>query len=127
MAQRLDNKEATPSDYALVVRNIPKNITKEQITEEIEKRFSVGNVKVAYVNMCYNIEDIVSLNSRITELVKLKGYYKLHLKKEMKARGIKKRQLLQQPDQIEPPIYRSMLVIKQQLNLREIEKEIREN
>ena len=31
MAQRLDNKELSPSDYALVVRNIPKNVTKERL------------------------------------------------------------------------------------------------
>jgi hypothetical protein len=102
----------TPSDFALVVRNIPLNITKERLIQLVEDRFSRSKVKVAYVNLCYNIEDIFKANSKITELAKMKGFYKLHLKKEMKARGIKKRQMLQQPDLVEPPMYRYMLVMK---------------
>jgi hypothetical protein len=102
----------TPSDFALVVRNIPLDITKERLIQLVEDRFSRSKVKVAYVNMCYNIEDIFKANSKITELAKMKGFYKLHLKKEMKARGIKKRQMLQQPELVEPPMYRYMLVMK---------------
>ena len=102
----------TPSDFALVVRNIPLDITKERLIQLVEDRFSRSKVKVAYVNLCYNIEDIFKANSKITELAKMKGFYKLHLKKEMKARGIKKRQMLQQPDLVEPPMYRYMLVMK---------------
>jgi hypothetical protein len=40
---------------------------------------------------------MVKMNGRITELVKQKGAYKLHLKKEMKARGIIKKQVVQNP------------------------------
>jgi hypothetical protein len=40
MAARLDNKELSPSDYALIVRNIPKNVTKEKLIKLIEERFS---------------------------------------------------------------------------------------
>jgi hypothetical protein len=71
--------------------------TKEKLTKLVEKRFSRQQVKVVYVNMCYNIEDIVKFNSKITDLVKKKGAYKLHLKKEMKTRGLSKKQLLQNP------------------------------
>jgi hypothetical protein len=117
----------TPSDFALVVRNIPLDITKERLVQLVEDRFSRSKVKVAYVNMCYNIEDIFKANSKITELAKMKGFYKLHLKKEMKARGIKKRQMLQQPEMVDPPMYRYMLVMRKQLNLSEIEREIKEN
>ena len=31
MGQRLDNKQLSPSDFALVVRNIPFNTTKEKL------------------------------------------------------------------------------------------------
>jgi hypothetical protein len=58
----------TPSDFALVVRNIPLDITKERLIQLVEDRFSRSKVKVAYVNMCYNIEDIFKANSKITEL-----------------------------------------------------------
>ena len=56
-----------------------------------------------YVNLCYDIQDMVKLNAKITELVKHKGLYKLHIKKEMAARGLKRRELLKNPDMIEPP------------------------
>lgn len=69
-------------------------------------------MKVAYVNMCYDIQDIVKFNGKITELVKQKGTYKLHLKKEMKSRGLKKRQLLQNPTTIPPPEERYYVVLK---------------
>ena len=80
-----------------MVRNISLDTTKEKLTKLVEKRFSRQQVKVVYVNMCYNIEDIVKFNSKITDLVKKKGAYKLHLKKEMKTRGLSKKQLLQNP------------------------------
>ena len=60
----------------------------------LESYFSEYKVKIAQLNMCYNIEDVVSLNAELDSLVKLKGEYKLHLKREMKERGIKKRQIL---------------------------------
>jgi hypothetical protein len=85
MALDLDHKEVTPSDFALLVRNIPADMTKEKLTELIECRFAKGQVKVSYVNLCYNIQDMVKLNTKIHELIKQKGAYKLHLKKEMKA------------------------------------------
>jgi hypothetical protein len=85
MANTLDHKETTPSDFALLVRNIPKDMTKEKLTELIETRYVRGQVKVAYINMCYDIQDMVKHNTKITELIKQKGAYKLHLKKEMKV------------------------------------------
>jgi hypothetical protein len=42
MALNLDHKEVTPSDFALIVRNIPKDMTKEKLTELLETRFSRG-------------------------------------------------------------------------------------
>jgi hypothetical protein len=55
MANTLDHKETTPSDFALLVRNIPKDMTKEKLTELIETRYARGQVKVSYINMCYDI------------------------------------------------------------------------
>jgi hypothetical protein len=44
---------------------------------------------------------MVRLNREIKELVKQKGFYKLYLKKAMKAQNIKKKQLLGNPKLIE--------------------------
>jgi hypothetical protein len=62
MASDLDHKEVTPSDFALLVRNIPKDMTKEKLIELLETRFVKGQVKVSYINMCYDITDMVKLN-----------------------------------------------------------------
>jgi hypothetical protein len=48
-------------------------------------------VKVAYVNLCYDITKMVEFDKEIKELSKQKGFYKLHVKKEMKSRGINKK------------------------------------
>lgn len=55
MSFDLDKKEISPSDFGVVVRYEPKNLTKEKIKEEIEKRFADKGVKVEYVNPCFNI------------------------------------------------------------------------
>lgn len=88
MAHSLDERQVSPSDFALLVRNIPKDMTKEKLKELVESRFSTGTVKVAYINLCYDIQDMVKLNGIITELVKQKGFYKLQVKKQMKEQGL---------------------------------------
>ena len=40
---------------------------------------------------------MVKLNSNITELIKQKGAYKLHVKKEIKAQGLNKKQVVANP------------------------------
>jgi len=51
-------------------------------------------VKVAYVNLCYDITQMVEFNKTLQELSKQKGAYKLYLKKEMKMKGLNKKGLL---------------------------------
>jgi hypothetical protein len=54
----LDKKKITPSDYGIIVRNIPKDWTKKDLKEEIEKHFFQSEDKVVYINYCYKIDDI---------------------------------------------------------------------
>ena len=61
----------------------------------------------------------------MTELIKQKGAYKLHVKKEMKAQGLNKKQVVASPSTIEPPTYKLGLLKKKTLNLREIETEFK--
>jgi hypothetical protein len=75
--------------------------------------------------MCYDIQDMVKHNTKITELIKQKGAYKLHLKKEMKVQGLNKRSLVSNPGAVEPPTYKLGLVKSKTLNLREIESDIK--
>ena len=82
---QIDRKEVSPSDYALLVRNIPLTTNKEELIKLVEARFMHFKLKVQYVNFCYNIEQMVKLNTQIKELVKQKGFYKLHVKKSLRA------------------------------------------
>jgi hypothetical protein len=68
---------------------------------------------------------MVKYNTKITELIKQKGAYKLHLKKEMKAQGLNKRSLVSNPGVVEPPTIKVGLMSSKTLNLREIESEIK--
>jgi hypothetical protein len=86
----LDRKEVSPSDFAILVRNIGLNTTKQSLQEAFEKRFQHLKLTVSYVNLCYNIEEMVSLQSQIKKLVKQKGFYKLSVKKQMKTNGLGK-------------------------------------
>ncbi len=65
MSESLDQKDVKPSDYGLVVRNLPADMTKERLKDLIEKKFSQEKVKVAYVNMCYDISGIFKLNQHL--------------------------------------------------------------
>lgn len=74
------------------MRNLPKDVSKEKLKEQVELKFP--DCKVAYVNLCYDITQMVELNKTVQDLSKERGAFKLHLKKEMKLRGLKKSQIL---------------------------------
>ena len=40
MSIELDKKDVSPSDYGIVVRNLPKDITKETLIRQIEEKFA---------------------------------------------------------------------------------------
>jgi hypothetical protein len=63
MSIELDRKEISPSDYAILIRNLPKDVSKEKLKEQVEKKFP--EAKVAYVNLCYDITQMVEFNKKI--------------------------------------------------------------
>lgn len=75
--------------------------------------------------MCYEISGIVKLNQNIQELVKQKHFYKLHAKKEMKAKGYSKLQVVSHPLLITDPEYRIGFLRSKKLNLTELNMEIK--
>lgn len=94
MSVQLDKDEISPSDFAILVRGLPADCTKEQLTEQFETQYSAQGAKVAYVNLCYDITQMVEFNKNLQDLAKQKGAYKLYLKKEMKMKGLNKKGLL---------------------------------
>ena len=101
-------------------------MSKTQLITAIEKHFLKLKLTVSYVNLCYNIEEMVLLNQGIRELVKQKGFYKLHIKKQMKAHNLTKKRVVANPQLIEKPVYKVGILKKKTLNLLDIQQEIRD-
>lgn len=102
MTGELDKAEVSPQDFGVIVRNIPLNTTPESLKVQVEKQFN-DEVKVAYVNYCYDITQMLELNEKIEQHSKHLAEYKLYLKKEMKAKHLSKKMFLENVDQIPKP------------------------
>jgi hypothetical protein len=126
MSIELDKKTVTPSDFAVVVRNIPNTITEVELKAQIESNFKKMEVKVQYINYCHDITEVIQLDQRLKELGKEKSWYKLHLKKEKASRGIKNSDIKSNPYIIAPPSYKTGLFSSKVLNLKTIENEFKE-
>ena len=74
----LDVNKDTPSDYALLVRNIPLTMTQDELKEKFESIFSNFKVKVYEVNYCYKVDEMISLNKIVAKMNHLKGMCKIH-------------------------------------------------
>ena len=76
-----EEREPTPEDFTLVVKNIPKDALKEtDIALEIKKFFTKngiekGTVNVKKVNLCYDFREIIILKAKIGEKIKEKQKY----------------------------------------------------
>jgi hypothetical protein len=76
MASVLDENEVSPSDYALLVRHIPLEWSKEKLEGVLEEHFKLYGLNVNYVNFCFDITEMVKLNKKMGELIKLKNLVK---------------------------------------------------
>ena len=59
-------RNVTPSDFALMVKGIPKDKTLKQVAEWF--RGVYPNLEVIYVNFCYNLEELLSEEKNLTNL-----------------------------------------------------------
>ncbi|CDW71822.1 phage head-tail family partial [Stylonychia lemnae] len=62
--QELDEDQISPSDFTLIARHLPQNITQDQLKAKFENQYSKYNIKVAYVNYAYNIEKMCQCNKQ---------------------------------------------------------------
>ena len=91
--------------------------------QRFESHFSKYNLKVSYINYCYDIEKMIQCDKKLKELSRKKGMYKLHLKKYMKENNITKEQVAANPRLVPPPTVRVGFCKKEVLNLQNIERE----
>jgi hypothetical protein len=86
----LDQDKVTPSDYGLLVKNVPASLSREELTKKLEERYSYAGAKISYVNYCYDVEEMVALNEQQADYYKQLGFYKLHVKKQMRSQKLTK-------------------------------------
>ena len=99
MQSDLDINKDTPSDYALLVRNIKLEMTQEEFKVQFE---SIFNVKVYEVIFCCEVEKMIQLNKTVAKMNYLKGMCKIHDLKEMKRLGCTKEDLENNKDYAKP-------------------------
>ena len=63
-AQQVDNSQQTPADFTIVISNMPKDATDQEIKDYIEKKIFKGEVQVAKIVRGYDIGEFVKLTRR---------------------------------------------------------------
>jgi hypothetical protein len=126
MQIRLDINKDTPSDYALLVRNIPLDMTKEVLKEKFEQIFSDFNVKVFEVNYCFDVKDIVKLNKIVAKNNYLKGMCKIHDLKQSTKLKCSPTELKNHKDYVKPSKQNKFRIWRRRiLDRDEIQKDLR--
>jgi hypothetical protein len=70
----LDKDFVSPADFAVYAQNLDKNMTQDELKQEIEQKY--GQVKVIYINFCYNIDEMIKVAAELTQLYRYLGIYK---------------------------------------------------
>lgn len=79
------------------------------------------DVKIASVNYCYDIRQMIECNKKLKDLTRKRGIYKLHLKKYMKEHNLTKAQVQANPELVPVPSIKSGLCKKERINLKIID------
>lgn len=88
-SSQLDNM-VSPKDYGLIVRNIPKDTTAEDLKKTIEEQFKTFDIQIEYVNLCYDISEMIGLGEKIHLHSKELAHYRLYLQRELKKKNLSK-------------------------------------
>ena len=60
----LDKLLLSPSDYAIIIKGFPPNVSKEEISSILEDRFKFTcdpDVEIEYVNPVYDIHELIKV------------------------------------------------------------------
>lgn len=87
--QLLNSEIHTPSDYGLIVKNIPKEWKPEFLEKQIKRELKVD---VEYVTYCYDMQQILAKNQEIVEQKKIKQQIEVIINKKMKVLNITREQ-----------------------------------
>jgi hypothetical protein len=74
----LDSETVTPSDFAVIVRDIPKDITKEVLKKQLIEE---QKMQVEEINFIYDVRDLRKINDQLVELYNQKKFYRNEIRK----------------------------------------------
>ena len=82
----IDEANLTPSDYWVMITNLPKDKTQEETKEYLEK-VSPG-IEIVYINYCYKIKEIVDISRKLMNLQNMKSYIESYRKNRLRRLGM---------------------------------------
>ena len=59
MKDDIDEEEVTASDFAVLARRLPTNLTQQELKQKLEKEYENAKVKIVYINYTYNIDEFL--------------------------------------------------------------------
>lgn len=79
MIRKVDEYNITPSDFAVNIKHLPRNKTKEDIKQWINTVMEDADIKE--INLAYDISKVVQAIRRLNRLKTVKNNYEFHRKK----------------------------------------------
>lgn len=102
-------------------------MSREELQKILEQTYAEGfNVKIEYINYCYNIEQMSEWNKEISKLYKEQNQFKVHVIKQMKIKNITEQQYKADPSFIPNPQISAGLCKKKVLDPSDIRDSIKQ-
>lgn len=123
-AATLDENNFTPADYAVIARDLPKNMTKAQLKQKIESYNIDLEIKVVYINFCYKLTEMIKGTAELKDLYHQKGLFLIYQKEVMKDKNLLQEEIDMDPSLIPDFHVKTGLFSTKLITLAGIEEEI---
>jgi len=97
----IDEKNLTPSDFGVMVTNLPLNKTQDEVRDWLKTFFE--DLDIVYINYCYDIGDIVKVVRRITKLQEMRSYVQYCRTKKLNELGMDEAEAESREIDLHPP------------------------
>jgi hypothetical protein len=106
----VDDKNVTPSDFWVLVSNLPTDKTPEEVKAWIKGMYP--DIEIAYVSFWYNVLLIVKAENRLKSLKKMKYYVTSYKEKVLKEEKCTEEEAIERGISLLPPSVTRYLIIK---------------
>lgn len=79
---KLDEKNKTDADFAVMMYNLPKEITTSDLRKKIIQNIQIQDSDIIYVNKCYEYDKILKIKQNQLKWLQLKMYLYVYRKKK---------------------------------------------